>query len=55
MIAVASRTLGWMALHEGDYARAKRLFDEALARTRALGDTVGILIGLNNLAEVAVR
>ncbi|MGH2410369.1 MAG: ATP-binding protein, partial [Chloroflexota bacterium] len=52
-VAFAQRTLGCVALAEGDYARAQAAFSAALAATRALGDRGGIAADLKHLADTA--
>ncbi|HEY0069990.1 MAG TPA: tetratricopeptide repeat protein [Chloroflexia bacterium] len=44
---------GTLARYQGDFARARLLFDESLALRQALGDKKGIAASLNNLGTVA--
>ena len=46
-------TLGYMALHDGDKARAEELFHESLAAFRKLGNKRGMAECLGGLAAVA--
>jgi hypothetical protein len=50
-IALAHRVLGETALWGGDYAQATRSLAEDLARTRSLGDAVGVAVALRNLGD----
>jgi tetratricopeptide (TPR) repeat protein len=45
--------LGWVEWHQGNYAAALTLSEEALALHRELGDRRGIALALNNLGWVA--
>jgi tetratricopeptide (TPR) repeat protein len=51
--ARALRGLGIVAEAQGDYAVARRHYEEALALMRELGDRRGIALSLNNLGDVA--
>ncbi|HET6313063.1 MAG TPA: tetratricopeptide repeat protein, partial [Chloroflexia bacterium] len=44
---------GTLARYQGDFASARRLFDESLALRRELGDKKGIAASLNNLGTIA--
>lgn len=46
---------GVLADAQGDYAEARRLFDENLTISRELGDLAGVANSLNNLGIIAVR
>jgi predicted ATPase/class 3 adenylate cyclase len=46
--------LGVLAYEQGDYEQAKLLFEKALALRRSLGDKLGMVALLNNLANVAL-
>ena len=48
-------TLGYMALHDGDAARAEELFHESLAAFRRLGNKRGMAECLGGLAAVAAQ
>jgi tetratricopeptide (TPR) repeat protein len=52
-IAIVQRILGQIALYERNYGCARAAFTVDLATTRALGDTIGIAVGLTNLGDVA--
>jgi len=52
-VAFMQRTLGCMALAEGDHTRARAAFSASLAATRALGDRGGIAADLKHLADTA--
>jgi tetratricopeptide (TPR) repeat protein len=51
--ATVLNNLGVTADDQGDYARARALYEEALALQREAGDTQSIAIYLGNLGEVA--
>ncbi len=53
--AGALGTIGLLALHQADYARARALFEESLAIRRSLGDPTGLLSPLSNLGAVAMQ
>jgi predicted ATPase/DNA-binding XRE family transcriptional regulator len=44
---------GTLARYQGDFARARLLFEESLALRRGLGDKKGIAASLNNLGTIA--
>lgn len=44
---------GTLAKYQGDFVRARLLFDESLALRRELGDKKGIAASLNNLGTIA--
>jgi non-specific serine/threonine protein kinase len=52
-IAQARRTLGWLALQTGDYARARAESTAALAAFRALGARPAVAVVLIDLADAA--
>jgi predicted ATPase/class 3 adenylate cyclase/Tfp pilus assembly protein PilF len=46
--------LGVLAYEQGDYPQAESYFEESLALRRELGDKMGMIASLNNLANVAL-
>ncbi len=53
--AEALRVIGSLALHQGDYALAARLFENSLALRRELGDPAGLLSSLSSLGAVFMQ
>jgi predicted ATPase/DNA-binding XRE family transcriptional regulator len=54
--AARAKALSWagtLARYQGDFASARRLFEEGLALRRALGDKKGIAASLNSLGTIA--
>jgi len=51
--AEALTGLGYLALHQSDYAAARAHFEESLALFKRLGNTEGVANSLNNLGLVA--